>query len=45
MRFYVDGHEVDVADPTFFIDEDEYSDIRETLDEMLLTYVDISVAK
>lgn len=22
MRFYIDGHELDVADPKFFIDED-----------------------
>jgi hypothetical protein len=34
----VEGHEVDVQDPTFFMDDDEYSELEETLDEMLNTY-------
>ena len=38
MRFYVEGHEVDVADPTFFMDEQEYCELEETLDEMLDAY-------
>jgi hypothetical protein len=38
LRFYVEGYELDVQDPTFFMDEDEYSELSETLDEMLDTY-------
>ena len=41
MRFYVEGHEVDVQDPTFFMDEDEYNELDETLDEMLEYYDEI----
>jgi len=35
----MEGFEVDVQDPKFFMDEEEYQDIKETLDEMLETYV------
>lgn len=45
MRFYVEGHEVDVADPSFFMDEEEYTQTKETLDEMLETYVNLPVAQ
>lgn len=45
MRFYIEGHEVDVADPSFFMDEDEYRNAKETLEEMLDTYVDLQVAQ
>ena len=45
MRFYVEGHEVDVADPNFFMDEEQYQDTQQTLDEMLTTYADVSMAK
>ncbi len=45
MRFYVEGHEVDVADPSFFMDEEEYTETRETLDEMLSTYADLPMAQ
>lgn len=45
MRFYVDGHELDVQDPTFFMDEEEYTEIKQTLDEMLTTYVDLRMAQ
>ena len=45
MRFYVEGHEVDVADPKFFMDEEEYTETRETLDEMLNTYADVQMAQ
>jgi hypothetical protein len=41
MRFYVEGLQVDVQDPSFFMDEDEYTETRETLDEMLSTYADL----
>lgn len=34
----MEGHEVDVADPTFFMDEQEYCELEETLDEMLDAY-------
>jgi len=39
MRFYIDGHELDVADPKFFIDEDEYQDIEQSIEELLNEYV------
>ena len=41
----MDGCEVDVQDPTFFMDEEKYIEIKETLDEMLQTYGDISMAQ
>jgi len=31
---------VDVADPKFFMDEDNYRETKETLDEMLETYLE-----
>ena len=44
MRFYnIDGHELDVQDPKFFMDKEEYIEIKQTLDEMLTTYVDLSM--
>ena len=45
MRFYVDGYELDVQDPAFFMDEEEYAETKQTLDEMLNTYADISMAQ
>ena len=45
MRFYVEGHEVDVQDPTFFMDEEQYQDTKQTLDEMLTTYVNLPMAQ
>lgn len=45
LRFYVDGYELDVQDPTFFMDEEEYTEIKQTLDEMLSTYADLPMAK
>lgn len=45
LRFYVEGHEVDVADPSFFMDEEQYQETKETLDEMLDTYVDLPMAQ
>jgi hypothetical protein len=41
----VEGHEVDVADPTFFMDEEQYQETKETLEEMLTTYVDLPMAE
>lgn len=39
MRFYnIDGHELDVQDPKFFIDEEEYKEIQESLEEVLDDY-------
>jgi hypothetical protein len=35
----VEGHEVDVQDPKFFMDEAEYAELEETLDEMLNDYI------
>lgn len=34
----MEGHEVDVQDPTFFMDEAEYAELEETLEEMLGNY-------
>jgi hypothetical protein len=38
MRFYVEGQEVDVDEPYFFIDEKEYRELQQTLQEVLGTY-------
>jgi hypothetical protein len=35
MRFYVDGIEMDVQDPNFFIDEEQYIEIKESIEELL----------
>lgn len=40
MRFYVEGHEIDVQDPAFFIDNNEYLEIEEAIKEILSTYFD-----
>ncbi len=46
MRFYnIDGHELDVQDPKFFIDEEDYTETKETLEEMLNTYADIKLSQ
>lgn len=40
MRFYdVDGQELDVSDPKFFIDEEQYIQIQESVQEMLYEYL------
>ena len=45
MRFYdIDGQELDVQDPKFFMDKEEYTEIKQTLDEMLSTYADLPLA-
>lgn len=36
---------MDVQDPTFFMDEDEYCELEKTLDEMLNTYVNVPMAQ
>jgi hypothetical protein len=38
MTFYIEGLQVDVQDPTFFMDEEQYTELNDTLDEMLTTY-------
>jgi hypothetical protein len=38
LRFYIEGYELDVSDPEFFMDEVEYKEKKETLEEMLKTY-------
>lgn len=45
LRCYVEGYELDVQDPTFFMDEEEYNETKETLEEMLNTYVDLPMAQ
>ncbi len=40
MRFYdIDGIEVDVQDPSFFIEEDELTEYQDSIQEMLNNYV------
>ncbi len=40
MRFYdIDGHEMDVQDPTYFIDEEEYQDLLESIEELINDYL------
>lgn len=34
----MEGCELDVQDPTFFMDEQEYCELEETLEEMLDAY-------
>ena len=38
MRFYVEGLEIDVQDPEFFIDDKEYKELNQNLEEILKTY-------
>lgn len=45
MTFYVEGLQVDVQDPSFFMDEENYREMKETLDEMLQTYADLPMAQ
>lgn len=35
VRFYVEGDEIDIQDPSFFIDEDKIKQQIEALQEML----------
>lgn len=35
MRFYVDGIEQDVQDPKFYMDEEKFNDIKESISEVL----------
>jgi hypothetical protein len=40
MRFYnIDGQELDVSDPKFFIDEELYEEIQESVSEMINDYL------
>lgn len=46
MRFYdIDGQELDVQDPKFFMDEEKYIQIKETLEDMINTYGDVRMSK
>ena len=45
MTFYIEGLQLDVQDPTFFMDEDKYQETKETLDEMLNTYADLRMVQ
>ncbi len=38
MRFYIEGLEVDVQDPTFFMDEARNAELEEALEEMKYYY-------
>lgn len=40
MRFYdIDGQELDVQDPKFFIDEEHYHEVQEAIQEMIYEYL------
>lgn len=40
MQFYdIDGQELDVQDPKFFIDEEQYKEVQEAIEEMLYEYI------
>jgi hypothetical protein len=45
LRFYIEGDEIDVEDPKFFIDEDEIIEMQEAIEEMLENYVCLPMAK
>jgi hypothetical protein len=45
LRFYVDGLELDIQDPTFFMDEEEYRNLNQTLDGILNDYYDLPLDK
>jgi hypothetical protein len=46
MQFFdVDGIELDVQDPIFFMDMEEYTETKKTLDEILNTYANIPMAQ
>ena len=45
IKFYVEGLELDVQDPTFFLDEEKYKIISEAINEILDAYVDLPVDK
>jgi len=33
VRFYIDGYELDVQDPKFFMDEEEYKKYQKEIDD------------
>lgn len=35
MRFYLEEHEVDVQDPSFFVDEEDFHETQESIEELL----------
>jgi hypothetical protein len=45
LRFYIEGDEIDVADPKFFIEEDEIIEMKEAIEDMLENYVSLSLVK
>lgn len=45
MRFFIDGNELDVQEPEFFLKEEECKIIRDTLDEMLKEHANLSLDK
>ena len=38
-RIYVEGHEIDVQDPSFFIEEEKLLEIQETIQEILFEII------
>ena len=46
MRFYdVDGIEMDVQDPSFYIDVDKYTEIKESIEEILSCTTRVDTAR
>ena len=40
MRFFIEGYELDVQDPTFFVDEEQYKELNDNLNEVIEDYVE-----
>lgn len=45
LRFYIEGDEVDVQDPKFFMDEDKIIETQEAIEEMMENYVCLPMDK
>jgi hypothetical protein len=45
LRFYVEGLELDVQDPKFFMDEVDLQETNDTINEMLEAYYDVPILK
>jgi hypothetical protein len=45
LRFYIEGDEVEVTDPKFFMDEDEIITMQEAIEDMMENYVNIPMDK
>lgn len=37
-RFYIDGHETDIQEPFFHVDEQDYREITDSIEQLLTDY-------